>query len=619
VSRFIEAHIEWTTPAPLWRAIGDVTDPAVRRRFRTPSILRFANDDFMDEFMELMTARPEGLSEFVAVAETWTAPPVEPDRPSLRSGLALKLERARAAAVRRLEAKGAAARTAQQRAVAPRALKLFQPAHQRFYLVSACLVCRTLGLPDRRLDLASQERVSFVVRLLRPRAAADLANPDPHDCDEFGLVDKSWQFAGDPTTLLVGEVQRPLSPITYLETDQRARRLFVGIVPVGERENLLQATQPTSVAQDPPPTPIDGRQMLLKSQILGPWSVLDGVAEAAYGRVSANEPHDESTTDQKRKILQQANDQIQALSWYVLLDLARYFERYLPSLWQEIQAGGNGTTLPPPEQAILNTLNGTLDAGGALSMKAGLQQAFAAAGELEGVKTPYQSAAPSGWPSFPFVFSMAAMTGVQYLQPNVTRDDFERQIVHALPAADARPPLPVRLTAQASANTQAPAWFTLRCVFEQPNCGAMAPPLLSEPAVAFQLAAYFDPDAPARPIRIGLPVDTTPAGLRKFDKNTAFVMSDVLCGQVNRMGGTSFGDLIRSVLPFPFHKDLDSGGGPCTSDGAAAGMVCSFSIPIITICALILLIIFVKLLDIVFFWRPFFQICLPLPKFSAKK
>jgi len=47
-------------------------------------------------------------------------------------------------------------------------------------------------------------------------------------------------------------------------------------------------------------------------------------------------------------------------------------------------------------------------------------------------------------------------------------------------------------------------------------------------------------------------------------------------------------------------------------------MVCSFSLPIITIVALILLIIFVKLLDIIFFWMPFFQICLPLPKFSAK-
>jgi len=75
-----------------------------------------------------------------------------------------------------------------------------------------------------------------------------------------------------------------------------------------------------------------------------------------------------------------------------------------------------------------------------------------------------------------------------------------------------------------------------------------------------------------------------------------------------------FGDLIRTVLPFPLHQDPSAGGGPC----AGGGMVCSFSIPIITICALIMLILIVKLLDIIFFWMPFFQICLPLPKFTAK-
>jgi hypothetical protein len=92
-------------------------------------------------------------------------------------------------------------------------------------------------------------------------------------------------------------------------------------------------------------------------------------------------------------------------------------------------------------------------------------------------------------------------------------------------------------------------------------------------------------------------------------------MSDTLCGQVQKMGGLGFVDLILSVLPFPLHAPLPKAGdGPC-----AGGLVCSFSIPIITICALILLIIFVKLLDMVFFWMPFFQICLPLPKFSAKE
>lgn len=42
------------------------------------------------------------------------------------------------------------------------------------------------------------------------------------------------------------------------------------------------------------------------------------------------------------------------------------------------------------------------------------------------------------------------------------------------------------------------------------------------------------------------------------------------------------------------------------------GMICSLSIPIITICAMILLMLIVKLLNIVFWWLPLFKICLPM-------
>ena len=99
-------------------------------------------------------------------------------------------------------------------------------------------------------------------------------------------------------------------------------------------------------------------------------------------------------------------------------------------------------------------------------------------------------------------------------------------------------------------------WFVIRCVFERPECGPIDPPVLSEPTAAFQMAGFFDPDAPARPIRIALPLDTSPAGLRKFDKNTAFMISDMLCGQIDRLKGLTLGDLVLSVLPWPFHKDF---------------------------------------------------------------
>ncbi len=129
-----------------------------------------------------------------------------------------------------------------------------------------------------------------------------------------------------------------------------------------------------------------------------------------------------------------------------------------------------------------------------------------------------------------------------------------------------------------------------------------------------------DSESAARPIRIGLPIDTSPAGLRKFDKNTAFVISSTLCGQIQRAKGLTLGDLVRSVLPWPLHKDLSvPDKGPCkTAAGPDLGMICSLSIPIVTICALILLMIIVNLLDIIFRWIPYFIMCFPIPGLSGK-
>ena len=78
--------------------------------------------------------------------------------------------------------------------------------------------------------------------------------------------------------------------------------------------------------------------------------------------------------------------------------------------------------------------------------------------------------------------------------------------------------------------------------------------------------------------------------------------------------GRKPGDLVLSILPWPFHKDLPVGPkGPCST-----GMICSLSIPIITLCALFLLMIMVALLNFIFFWLPFFLVCFPIPGLKAK-
>ena len=44
-----------------------------------------------------------------------------------------------------------------------------------------------------------------------------------------------------------------------------------------------------------------------------------------------------------------------------------------------------------------------------------------------------------------------------------------------------------------------------------------------------------------------------------------------------------------------------------------AGLVCSFAIPTITICAFIVLNIFLSLFDLIFRWMAFIKICIPIP------
>jgi hypothetical protein len=605
-----EAHVEWTTPAPLWWQGFDPADALARRAFRTPAILRFATDSFMDDFHNLMKVDPARLAELVALAETWSAPPGLPETVVPKSGLALKLNQLRSAAIRRLEAREGKL-PAIPASPADRPLKLYQPAHQRFYLVSACLVCRMVGLPDRAVDTSNQEKVSFVVRLLQPRIAGAL-NPDPSACDELAFIDGAWQYASDPTLLLDGEETNPLAPFTYTEIDRRMRRLFTGLVPIGRREAYLAATQPQPGGAAPPFPVVGPIQMLFKTQVTVPWASLEDTGKAADKAATPPGPDDlqPPTTPDYQKIRNDARDQITVLSWYVLLDFANYLANNLGNVW-------NGAPQSAAEQTLFATLATTRDAATGRTLLSALQNAKQQEQTLENIKTPY-AANPSAWPSSNLIFPLAepSSSGVRALIPALTRDTLESQVVAALPTAPAASSPPVRVMVQARSNPTASPWFAIRCVLERPNCSGLAQPVVSEPTAAFQMSAYFDPDAPARPIRIGLPVDTTPAGLRKFDKNTAFILSDTLCGQMQKVGSLTFADLVLSVLPWPFHKDLPSGGGdggPCTG-----GMVCSFSIPIITICALILLIIIVALFNIIFFWLPFFKVCLPLPKFDAK-
>ncbi|NTU81222.1 MAG: hypothetical protein HGA45_17875 [Chloroflexales bacterium] len=633
-----ESHSTWIGPAPFWPALA--AEEARRAHFRRPAILSFSSDLFMDEFMAVVARDPARLAAYEARPETWREPAPLPELVDAVPRLARPLNRLRLGAAERASA---IIRQLPDLS-ATRPLKLYQPAHQRHYLVTACLVCRVPGLPDRVIDLPNEERASFVLR-----RRLSVARGDQTVVLEHAMVTtprgSHWEPLDDPGRVPDSEERLPLFGVSYVEEDGRRRRLLAGTVPVGRREHYMGAP-PRDVPAPPAGAelPGDPREGLLVMQVIAPWNRLIEQANLTKSTLdAAGEPKDDKERAQQAQLIKAAREQAQTGSWYVLLELAEFLQRHAPGVWAALTAPAPAK-LESVEQPVLDMLTSIAipadsDLAKALRQDSTINtlqptlaealKAIAADGVANGLDSEtraYDRASrpsDSKWPGF--LFPLADYTAPFLLKPDGKAPDKSRAeelqaaIVKALSTqAKAAPPLPLAARPVLGAGEQ--GRFVIRCVFERPHCGALRPPLVSAESAEFQIAGFFDTDAPARPIRIALPIDTTAGGLRKFDKNTAFMISDVLACQIERAKGITFGDLVLSVLPWPFHQDLPNpGAGPCKDTGAASmGMICTLSIPIITICALILLIIIVTLLDIIFKWIPFFIACFPLPGFKAK-
>ena len=693
------AHpVAWQTPQPLWARFGAAAADQPR-----PAILRFASDDFMDQVLGTLARDPSRLDALLARPETWRSPMGEP------AGLMehTPVPRQAQAAVRRTLAqvlKGAVAPTApdaeltEQARVRRRPLKLYHPAHQRFYLVGASLVCGVPGLPERAVVQGGAEQVGFVLRRLLPEPAG---STDPEALREFAYVKDDagarWRRVGAGEAegrLAAGEERLPVFPLPFRDDGERPRTMWAGLVPVGRREEYVAAGVDRTVAAGfaegqllavrgaPPAAPRSSKQARMAAfqvEVAEPWKNLVRSSHRASASLVAGSIAGESEgTGPKRGRVFDHNLQQQNTSWLILLDFADYLAAYLPEVWTVVENDGAGAgSLPDPKRAVAEWLGTAAMPAGLVtalkpadaaaevrppmpSLRAALKAVRAPgvrekleATEISYTRDPASLGSATDWPAFHFVLAgldtggsvagpfsaldALAAPGADEAEADppappagaaeaaaAKLDRLTALVVRALegrPEPDA-PPLPfaLQLRDALKANAGDAGWFVVRFVYARTDCGPLHPPVLSAPTQRFQLASFFDPDAPARPVRITLPLDTSPAGLRKFNRNTAFVMSDMLCGQIQRAKGLGLIDLVLSVLPWPLHKDLDVGsGGPCRSGEINIGMICSLSIPIITICALIVLIIMVSLLDLIFRWLPFFIFCFPLPGFSGKK
>jgi len=478
---------------------------------------------------------------------------------------------------------------------------------------------------------------------------------------------------GHPRRLRAGVI-----PVGRREEYMGSARYETGLAP-GTTTPPVNTSDPVIVAK----TKKSARKEQLKFDVTEPWKALIRATYKAAEQINREDKSGTSAADQltaRRKFARQANEGAQLPSWLILLDFADYLATHVPTVWSAVNAQGAPVGLKTGEQSLFNWINTASMAPASGWQLTGLGWQFpvpfvttlrAVLTQISGARAALESAertfslndATTPWPPFYHLLTGIAESrdlggdlrftvgGVQAsldtatalaaedadveVMPAITDAETEAQrvdrlvqLVMAAVDADAQTPAaaPIPFAVQlrdAMSNTPGdPGWFVLRCVYVHCECcGPLEPDILSAPSQQFQLASFFDSDAPARPIRIALPIDTTAAGLRKHQKNTAFVLSDALCGQVNRLKGLGFVDLVLSVLPWPFHKDLDIGSdglGPCKSKGQNFGMICSLSIPIITICALILLFMIVLVLDIIFHWIPWLIICFPI-RFKSKQ
>jgi hypothetical protein len=125
------------------------------------------------------------------------------------------------------------------------------------------------------------------------------------------------------------------------------------------------------------------------------------------------------------------------------------------------------------------------------------------------------------------------------------------------------------------------------------------PPRLvwSAPSEPFAVAPWHEASE-APPVRVSLPNLFKPGALKALKPSVVFDLPEEL----------------QAVLAKNSPKDLIEGKGKKGDAGIGLDWLCGFSIPIITLCAFIVLNIFLQLFDLIFRWLFFFKICIPIPR-----
>jgi hypothetical protein len=431
----------------------------------------------------------------------------------------------------------------------------------------------------------------------------------------------SWQKvvdkAGNPNPLAVldNEERLPMHPVKVcaplqLTTGFSAtpagqgcdqRTVYYGYIPVASREKYLTpiadpAGSLQSLIDAPPsgtPAPTDPRLDELSTRVIEPWR--------GFYVKPANNPSGPLPPDDQRGLI----------SFYLLLDLLDFLNKNLFSVFQALGTDGSG--LGPKRKALFNELRSIIKD----QHQDGKPDVFLA-DLLNGLKPSLSLVQGQG--NEPADFGPYNLYAAQH---DINHNPQQRnwQDVRGSNAAYLTPPngafyklfsdaldeekqekkdkgqpwlkVPDEVSKMLKEDPPNGDQYFIRLVYEYDPCA----PVLSEESDSFIFARVFDPDAPARQIRIELP-NIGIKDLRKFKRGVGMQMPPDLRALMNRVNT----DMLKGSGLLP---GLDTYG---------IAMICSFSIPIITLVAFIVMFIFLILFNIIFWWLPFLRICFPVPK-----
>jgi hypothetical protein len=467
-------------------------------------------------------------------------------------------------------------------------LKLRRPVHRTFHVVAWEASCKISTAPSGQPALAPEkiESAGFVLRTGDPGAPQGFQlvrgksqgwstvepGVDPDAVRQVKALGVLLPQPATPASAYTGEETFPLHPLA-VEDGATAHTLLFGYLPIGGGDYV-------PAAPAAPPAPDTGN---VPEDL--PWPF--GLADRSNG------PPPVYSYDQ-----QITAGQIASQLGAVLRVLLGRYQFVEPAAWTD---PANATIV-----GILDTLNFYTDPPPALAGRA--LRDWAAAHHVPGftlgsvlrdsttaqnLLTASMKAAPTDRVPLPAT-ARVPMGGDNLLVTETVaaqvRAAMRLRLAQAIATSTAAIPVP-KLTSGPSGR-----YFLVPFVrtVKPDGCPRISWGAPSEP---FAVAAAFDPDA-ARPSLIEMP------GLADAKKGLArgatFDMPPDLANLANSLSNNA---AVQAMW----------GGNGSAPGGGGVRFICSFSLPVISICAMVMLSIVISLLNIFLGWMAWVKICLPVP------